>query len=379
MSVPVLNVKEHLHRISDSGRPVIGCLPLYPPLELLDAMGVTPVVLWGLGEEILHTPESDRHLETFTCSVARRLTEFVLSDAGRLLDGLFFYNACDTLRNLADILMDQTVSAGRTIPFFHLHVPMTPSGQTNSTGYLKNEISTLVAQLSTELNVVFDPDRFEQSAAHYSRMRKLCAQLESKTAAGRLPFSEFARLIVNGSFLPVIDQIDALESMLAELNEAPFPDSDTSTVPAVIISGILPPPARLAEAIEQAGLRVVGNDIAAMHRSYARQPPPDPDPAVYYEAFYHSHFPCPTLLYSGDHRLSSLMDLVRDRKADGVIFVGEKFCEYEYFEFPWIEKQLRSAGIETIAIEVAADDAQAGGHRTRIEAFAEILKDKQEP
>lgn len=374
MSVPVLNVKESLLQIRASGRPIIGCLPLYPPLELLDAMGVTPVVLWGLADEVPYTPESDRHLEIFTCSVARRLTEFVLSDAGRLLDGLFFYNACDTLRNLADILMDQTASAGRTIPFFHLHVPMTPAGQSDSAGYLKNEISILVAQLAAELKVAFDPDRFEQSVANCSRMRMLCSQLERKTAAGCLPFSEFARLVVTGSFLPVIDQIQSLESTLAECNEGGLPDPDASTAPAVIVSGILPPPAYLSESIEQAGLRVVGNDIAAMHRSYAGQPPSHPDPGIYYEAFYRNHFPCPTLLYSGDHRLLSLMDLVRDRKADGVIFVGEKFCEYEYFEFPWIEKQLRSAGIETLAIEIAADDAQAGGHRTRIEAFAEMLK-----
>ncbi|MFP4226510.1 MAG: 2-hydroxyacyl-CoA dehydratase, partial [Desulfobacterales bacterium] len=60
--------------------------------------------------------------------------------------------------------------------------------------------------------------------------------------------------------------------------------------------------------------------------------------------------------------------------AAGVVFVGEKFCEYEYFEFPYLEKKLREQGIQTLMVEAATgDDAQTAQQTARIEAFAEML------
>src|SRR5271157_113239 len=92
---PALNLAEH------QGKPIIGCFPLYPPVELLHAMGLSPVVLWGFRGPI---QQSDRHLQIYTCSVARYLTEWVLSDQSAGIAGILAYNACDSLRNLPEIL-----------------------------------------------------------------------------------------------------------------------------------------------------------------------------------------------------------------------------------------------------------------------------------
>ncbi|HON61958.1 MAG TPA: 2-hydroxyacyl-CoA dehydratase family protein, partial [Deltaproteobacteria bacterium] len=65
---------------------------------------------------------------------------------------------------------------------------------------------------------------------------------------------------------------------------------------------------------------------------------------------------------------------VRERDVKGFIFIGEKFCEYEYFEIPEMEKMLRNEGVQVLQLEMSMDDIlNLDAYRTRIEAFSEML------
>ena len=54
-----VDIIKKLRAIKQKGKHVIGCFPLYPPLELFHAMGFVPVVLWGLKGIVRPTTESD--------------------------------------------------------------------------------------------------------------------------------------------------------------------------------------------------------------------------------------------------------------------------------------------------------------------------------
>jgi len=173
------------------------------------------------------------------------------------------------------------------------------------------------------------------------------------------------------NFLVVEDKVALLESRLVSSTTSPRADTAAGRV---IVSGILPPPPAICRLFDRAKIRVVANDIASLHRSYARMPATWQDVADYYIRLYADHFPCTTLLHTADRRAEAIMNLVSERKADGFVFVGEKFCEYEYFEMPYLEKVLKDAGIAVLSIEVSIDDrATVETFRTRIEAFAELL------
>ena len=184
----------------------------------------------------------------------------------------------------------------------------------------------------------------------------------------------FVGALARANFLAVEDQVALLESNLAECESS-------ITQPArkrVIASGILPPPPAITDLIEQAGLRVAGNDIASMHRSYAYTPEEWDDAGDYYVRFYRDHFPCTTLLHTADRRLDAALEMVAGRDARAFLFVGEKFCEYEYFELPILAERLKEAGVQSLAIEVSIDDdGSAENFRTRIDAFAEMLSQRE--
>jgi benzoyl-CoA reductase/2-hydroxyglutaryl-CoA dehydratase subunit BcrC/BadD/HgdB len=362
-----------LTRLKNGSRPVIGCMPLYPPLELLHSLGMTPFILWGLADVVPHVNDADRHIQNYACSVARRLTQFVISEWEELLDGLLFYNAGDTLRNLPEILREGVVTSGGMLhPHFRFHLPMTSPEQTDASDYLKKEFERLIYNLEDFYGVKFSEERFADSVGLYDRMRELCRQLENAVSRGSLPFADFCRVLTVANFMEVNEQIALLEAVRSRLPEKPLSGDDSARV---LVSGILPPPMEICDIMDQAGLTVAGNDIAFMHRSYARTPDTWEDVLDFYVRFYREHFPCTTLLYSSDSRLEAVVRRVLENSARGFVFVGEKFCEYEYFELPSLEKNLKDQGVPVLSLEISMDDnIGAEAFRTRLEAFRELIE-----
>jgi benzoyl-CoA reductase/2-hydroxyglutaryl-CoA dehydratase subunit BcrC/BadD/HgdB len=233
--------------------PILGCAPLYPPLELFHSMGIMPLVLWGLRHMVSDTSHSDHHLQNFTCSVARNLAEFVLSESGELLDGLFMYNACDTLRNLPEILECGIRESGRgLVPIVKMHLPaVSPEQSPSSLDYIRNEINVLIQNLKNELGVSFSPERFKESAALYREMRRLVSEADRLVADGLISFLDYQKWAVDGCFSPVEEQIVSLQSLMqgmCHLAREPI----QAPVAGVILSGILPPPPAVTKLLLEA-------------------------------------------------------------------------------------------------------------------------------
>ncbi len=368
-----MNAFDEIKALRKNTSKTIGCFPLYPPLELFHSMGITPFVFWDLRHFIDSFNTADKHLQTYACSVSRRLVEFICSVPDDVIDALFMYNACDTLRNLPEIINCCLQGKVNKPRIFKMHVPMAPEEQTKTTGYLNARITALIRELEESFDIVFSQERFLQSIELYRKMRLLNEELEKLVAQGLISYNLFSLITRKGFFAKIESHIEEMESVVA--NHSASIKNEYDVPPAsVIIGGILPPPASLIDALENYEVRIVGNDIATQRRSYAYTPDDTGDPSLYYRDFYRHHFPCPTLLYTGDQRLAAIKNLIYNTKARGFIFIGEKFCEYEYFEIPYLEKKLKEMGVFTLHLEISVDYDSGANYMTRLEAFAELLK-----
>jgi len=347
---------------------LIGCLPLYPPRELFHGFGLKPVVLWGLAE---HSPALDKaaaHLQSYVCAVAQCASQAVLAGPGARLGRLFFYNACDTIRNLPEILL-QGRAGGKPLELLRWHLPQTTAGQAEATDYFRGQAAALIGRLEQISQARFSPEAFMGSCRIYDQARQLLIQAQAALAQGRLCLADFADAAMAGWFLPVEEHITLLAELLATAGPPP-----PASGPRVVLSGILPPPADLCRVLDEAGLRVTGLDVAALGRSYARRPAPMADAADYYLALFAGHAPCPTLLASAQRRFDHVVELCRRARADGFIFVGEKFCEYEWFDMPLLFERLRGEGLRCLALEIAPGGGDgAAALANRAQAFAEML------
>lgn len=343
-------------------RPVVGCFPLYPPVELVHAMGATPVVLWQVGGPA-STPLADRHVQPFACGIARQLVERVRAEGRQGFDAVLSYNACDTLRNLPELVAGD-------MPSIKLHVPQAGLDAPHGADHLRDGIARVCRELGQVLGTTFSAGAFAASVALHARVRELVEAIQGDVAAGLVPFHELARLVDRWHACGP----DAVASDLVACHErAALATPAPATLP-VLVSGILPPDEVVLKAMERAGLRVVANDIASMHRGTARTPPFTADPGDYYIDHYLHHCPCTTLLHTANARLGYLLDLIRTSGTMGVVLAGEKFCEHESFEHPAVENACKAAGIPVLRIETGAGAGANGGALVpRVEAFAELL------
>jgi benzoyl-CoA reductase/2-hydroxyglutaryl-CoA dehydratase subunit BcrC/BadD/HgdB len=369
----MFDMGENIRRAKEKSAKVVGCFPLYPPLELLHSFGLVPVVLWDMKGQMQTLKESDRHLQSYTCSVARRLTEFILSEDGALLDGIFMYNACDTLRNLPEIIKRGLGEKRNTTPLLKLHVPMVSPNQTDTTGYFAGRIRELIGEIENAFGVRFSSERFLASVRLYNAIRRLSLEMETLVSGGKMSYADFSHLMRNGHFMAPENHLSALKDALKKAKSDPTKNCSDGI--KIIVSGILSPPDALCAIIEESGMRVAGNDIASQARYYSYMPQEIDDPIAYCTDFYQNHHPCTTLLYSSDERLKALTELIEKKDARGLIFIGEKFCEYEYLEMPFTIKTLEKKKIATLQLEIATDDEDnVEAFRTRIEAFSELIK-----
>lgn len=363
---------DQLSELKQQGHRLVGCFPLYPPVELLHAFGLTPITLWGLDSRTSDLSLSDAHLQNYTCHVARCLTEFVLSEGASLLSVLCMYNACDTLRNLPEIIEQGLKAQGISLPIFKLHVPALASDRGGVSAYLDNRIAVLIKELEEFTGRLFSPAAFEASCRLYDKQRGLARELEHLVHAGAISYRVQSGVLMRAHHMRVEDHLELLMETLASANGNPAPAG--LSVP-VMVSGILPPAPELIETMEHAGLRVVADDSAALHRTYGYSPPPVADPLAYYRDFYFSRIPCSTLLASADKRIAHIRQTLESSGARGFIFCGEKFCEYEYFDMPHLEQVLKPQGISTLSLEMGEHDGQSlGTLKNRIETFAELLR-----
>ncbi len=364
------NILEKMGKLKENGKKIIGAFPLYPPLELFHSMDLNPIVLWGLKKYFPKVGESDKHIQSYSCSIARHLAEFVLSDAGASMDGLYIYNACDTLRNMPEILTSGLNDAGRKLPLFRMHIPMTCPEQTDTRQYLRNEVSAMIREIEGCFDVSFSGEKFKKSVELYREQRRLAMEAEKRVSQGKMRFVDYLEVSEANLFLPVEEQINALETLLQSKTRSDEMESRCN----IVLSGIIPPHASIIETIETAGMRIVANDIASLYRSIAYTPEPTDSAEDYYGDFYYQHFPCSTLLYSGEKRVQALTGMLRDSGAQGMVFIGEKFCEHEYFEFPFLEKQFKKLDVRTLLLEFSIEDRDnIGAYKTRIEAFSELF------
>lgn len=363
-------ILETLSGMKAAGRRLIGCFPLYPPLELLHSFGLTPVTLWGMRDAVRDYATSDRHVQIYACQVARALTGFVIDNGPGLFDALFMYNACDTLRNLPEIVQAGIRETGADLPVFRLHVPALSPDRTGSRDYLRDRLRLLMADLERFTGRPFSEGAFAESAALYAKQRSLCREVDALCAGGRIPFAEVAPLLERAHFMDVREHIALLEEAVTRCAGLPGNGSGVR----IMVSGIQAPPVGLLKVMDTSGLTVAANDTATLARSYGTSPEGSA-PLDYYAAFYFDHHPCTTILPAGDRRMALLDRSIREDGIRGVVFFGEKFCEYEYFEIPYLQETLTTRGVATLFLELGADDlANLMPLRTRIEAFAEIVR-----
>lgn len=347
-------------------RRVVGYFCSYTPEEIIYAAGAHPFRLFG-ADDTIHL--ADSHFQSYCCSLVRGALEEAL--AGRLdfLNGTVFPHTCDSIQRLSDVWRMNVKGP------FHLDVVLPVKLDTNSAkAYMSDVLHTFMRDLESQLNVRIEKEAMHDAIGVFNRIRGHLARLyEIKSAYPGIISGSDLHAIVKGSMIMDRDRLlEILPGVIAELAENKGKGKEPAGKRLVMAGGVCTQP-DIYRFIEEAGGVVVGDDFCTGSRYFEGMVEETGDPITAIADRYMSRPLCPAKHAGLFTRADRLVDIVREKKARGVVFILLKFCDPHAFDYPYLKQALDREGIPSLLMEVEDRLPSEGQLQTRFETFIEML------
>ena len=355
------NPKAQMDKYLAQGKKIVLCAPVYTPDELIHSMGFVPMGAWGADTELRRAKE---YCPAFLCSIVQSALELGINGAYDGASAIVIPSLCDTLKTMGE----NWKYAVPSIPF----IPMTyPQNRKPAYGvaFTKAGYERVIRDLE-KLGGKFDDARLAQSNAVYNRhnaaMRKLdevLAKHPEVTAQQRSDAFKSAFFMTKEEHTALIDQlIAALEAQTPAAEKTP-----------ILLSGILTDAPGFNAILDDLGLHIVADDVAAQSRQYRTDVPAGSDALSALAQKFADMDNCSVLYNAAKPRVQWIVDTAKARGAKGVLVALTKFCHPEEFDYVMIKKACEAAGIPVTVVEIDRQMVQFEQARTNIETFRDML------
>ncbi len=352
---------ETCRKFMDKGGKIAAVMPIHYSRGLLRAFDILPVEVWGPPK--VDVSYGGAHLQPYVCSIVHNALSFLKTGGLDMTDFIIVPHACDSLQGLGSILIDFVKPRQ---PVFPIYIPR--GRRQEDVEFLTAEFRSLYENLAEATGKRPSDEALlaavQREEAADAKLKELYHR-RREIAMGNMAFYRLAR---SREFLPAEDFVALTEEALAGGGSGERADG----VP-VVMSGIVPEPMEVLDAIEEMGGTVVADDLACCGR---RLYPAGRSDEPFHRMAERIAFAPPDVTRGSPigERAEHLTSLVRESGARGIIFYDVKFCEPELFDLPDLRRHLKDAGIPSVNIEVDIGDPLPHQTLTRIGAFLEVLE-----
>jgi benzoyl-CoA reductase subunit C len=352
---------------AESGRKVVGTFCSYAPEEIILAAGAHPFRLFGSGEKIRL---ADAHLQSYCCSLVRGALEDALGGRLQFLDGVVLPHTCDSIQRLSDIWRLNVPAC------FHLDLVLPVKLNTDGARqYMIDVLRRFRGALGGKLGVTISDDDLRAAIRTTNRIRAALTRIYDLKGE-RPEILKGSDLYVLVRAAMVMDRIRAaslLEEVAAEMEKKSTSEVAAWPKKRIVLSGGVCNHPDIYTIIEEAGGTVVGDDLCTGSRYFSGLIDEKADPVTAIAGRYLERVVCPAKHRGLSDRADHLVRLVREQRAQGVIFFLLKFCDPHAFDYPYLKEALERTGIPAILMEVEDRLPAEGQLRTRFEAFIEMI------
>ena len=353
------------------GRKVIGYMPVYVPREIVHAAGMLPLGILGGGAdmEVIH---GDAYYQSYICRIPRSTIEMAINGKLDFVDGMMFPSICDVIRNLSGIW--KLLFKDKYVRYFD--APQNFRAEVGGVFYA-NEMRELRDGLASLAGREVADDDIRRSIAVYNENRKWVNRVYDFRSdfPWKAPSAEVYLLMRAGMVLPPEEHTLLMREYLAAAEAANRPMRDNCRV---VLTGAFceQPPLSLIKSLEMSGCYIVDDDLLLVSRWLLEDVPTEGDPIENLSRAFLLHSAETAAKYEPDvaRKGSYLIDTVRKRKADGVIFAAPSFCDPALLDKPMIISRIEPLGIPYIHIQYAENSSQMQPIREQSGTFADSIK-----
>ena len=352
-----------------TGGKAVGHMPVYVPRELIHAAGLLPVGVMGGGDDV-EIIRGDAYFQSYICHIPRSTVELGLAGKLDCLDGMLFPAICDVIRNLSG--MWQLMFPGKYVKY--IDFPQTFNGAGRE--FYRFELASLLLDMEQLSGVRATRERLNQSIALYNDNRRALAALYDLRAAepSKVPTSELYLLLRAGNVLEVSEHTAILREYLQLARERGRPRHDNVRV---VVTGLFceQPPLSMVRAMENSGCYIVDDDwvLGARYQLGDTAIGERPLDAIV-DAYMDGTVATATRYVEGDDKGAFLVEQVRQRRAEGVIFAAASFCDPALLDRPMGQKALADAGIPYTSFTYSENTGQVQVIKEQAGTFADSIK-----
>ena len=353
------------------GRKVIGYMPVYVPREIIHAAGMLPLGVLGGGAdmEVIH---GDAYYQSYICRIPRSTIELAITGKLDFVDGMMFPSICDVIRNLSGIW--KLLFPDKYVRYFD-----TPQNFADNVGgvFYSQELRELKEGLEKLGGCTISEEALNNSIALYNENRVWVNRVYDFRSATpwRAPSAEVYLLMRAGMVLPVEEHTRLMKEYLAAAEKENLPMRDNCRI---VMTGAFceQPPLNLIKSIELSGCYIVDDDFMMVNRWLLKEIPASGDPIENLsEAFLHySAETAAKYEVNPDEKGSYLLDIIKKRSADGVIFASPSFCDPALLDQPMMVTRLEANKIPYITMQYAENSGQMQPIREQSGTFADTIK-----
>lgn len=355
------NPKGQLQKYLGEGKKVV-LVNYYTPEEIVYSMGGVPMSAWGADVQLNN---AKKYFPAFICSIVQSAVELGMNGEYEGASAFIIPSLCDSLK----VMGQNWKYAVPSIKF----IPMTyPQNRKPSFGhdFTVAGYQRVISDLEEVGLNKFEDEKLAAAIAVYNEhnavMREVSAVLAEHpeiTAAQR------SDVFKSAGFMSKDEHTALVKKFITALK------AETPGVAKIRImtSGILADAPDLLRIMDDCGLQIVADDVAAESRLYLTDAPAE-GTAIDRLAAKFCNMSNDTLLYDPDKkRIDFIVNKAKVLDAKGVLILITKFCDPEEFDAPLIRKACEKAGLACNIVEVDRQMVDYEQARTSIETFRDIL------
>ena len=353
------------------GRKAIGYLPVYVPRELIHAAGMLPVGILG-GGDALEVIQGDAYYQSYICRIPRSTIELGLTGRLDCMDGMLFPSICDVIRNLSG--MWQILFKDKYVRY--IDVPQNYVDSIGGAFYIQ-EMQQLREDLGALRGAPVTDAELNASISLYNENRAAIRELYTYRAVKpwQAPTAEVYLLLRAGMVLPPEEHTTLIRDYLAATDAVARPKRDNARV---VINGAFceQPPLALIKSIEMSGCYIVDDDFMLVTRWLQGDVPSDGDPLAELSKAYLHASASTAAKYENTREEKGvfLLNQVKTRGAEGVVFAAPSFCDPALLERPMLQDVLAQHKVPYTAFKYAENTGQMAPIREQAGTFADSIK-----
>ncbi|MBI2472009.1 MAG: 2-hydroxyacyl-CoA dehydratase [Planctomycetes bacterium] len=349
--------------VEENSLPKIGYFCSYTPVELIRAAGFHPVRIKGSEKE---SSSANEMLCGNICPYIKAVVDQKINGNLEDFKGMVFVNSCDGMRRLYDawIKLDE----GKKRFNYILDIPKNTDDA--AVYYYANLLKKLKEKLESYFTLKIHHDDINHSISVYNAVRErvqLFLQKYWSGYIGQSGYEIFSLLKKGANVLP-----EKFHEYLSHVMKQKEGVRDTRDIPRLFVWGSIMENERIMKVVEDAGAKVVAEDLCNGSRYFDAQINISSDPILSIARRYIKRAPCSRMVNIIE-RVNNVLSIMQEKSIHGAIYHTLKFCDHNLLDYPVIKKTFQEKNIPLLHLNCDYTLSSEGQIKTRVEAFLEQL------